>query len=50
MKFYNSFSKDLHAMCERYELTDKGDELWVCTHKLKEKFGIDIHQLNDKFR
>lgn len=50
MKFYNSFSKDLHAMCERYELTDEGDELWVCMHKLKEKFGIDVHQLNDKFR
>lgn len=50
MKFYNSFSKDLHAMCERYELTDEGDELWLCTHKLKEKFGIDIHELNDQFR
>lgn len=50
MEFYNSFSKDLHAMCERYELTDEGDELWVCTHKLKEKFGIDIHELNSKSR
>lgn len=50
MQFYNNFSKDLHAMCERYELTDRGDELWLCTHKLKEKFGIDIHKLNDQFR
>ena len=50
MEFYNNFSKDLHAMCERYELTDREDELWLCTHKLKEKFGIDIHKLNDQFR
>lgn len=50
MQFYNNFSKDLHAMCERYELTDQEDELWLCTHKLKEKFGIDIHKLNDQFR
>ena len=27
MEFYNNFSKDLHAMCERYELTDREDEL-----------------------
>lgn len=50
MQFYNNFSKDLHAMCERYELTDQEDGLWLCTHKLKEKFGIDIHKLNDQFR
>lgn len=50
MQFYNNFSKDLHAMCERYELIDREDELWLCTHKLKEKFGIDIHKLNDQFR
>lgn len=50
MEFYNNFNKDLRALCERYELTDREDELWVCTHKLKEKFGIDIHKLNDQFR
>lgn len=50
MQFYNNFSKDLHAMCEHYELTDREDELWLCTHKLKEKLGIDIHKLNDRFR
>ena len=50
MQFYNAFNKDLHAPCERYERTDRTDELWVCTHKLKEKFGIDIHALNDQIR
>ncbi len=50
MQFYNSFNKDLHALCERYEMTDRTDELWVCTYKLKEKFGIDIHALNDPIR
>lgn len=50
MMFYNSFGKDLRALCKRYELTDREDELWLCTYKLKDKFGIDIHKLNDQFR
>ena len=50
MTFYNSFGKDLRALCERYELTDRADELWLCTYKLKDVFGIDIHKLNDQFR
>ena len=50
MMFYNSFGKDLRALCKRYELTDRADELWLCTYKLKDVFGIDIHKLNDQFR
>ena len=44
-KFHELFGTDLNALCERYELTDNSDELWLCTHKLKED-GIDIEQWN----
>ena len=44
-KFYDCFTPSLDALCERYEMTDKDDDIWLCTHKLKEH-GVDIEQWN----
>lgn len=42
-KFYDIFSKSLDDLMERYEMTTKEEELWLCTYKLKER-GIDIEK------
>lgn len=49
-KFYEAFNPALNALADRYEMTDKGDELWLATYKLKDKLGIDIHEWNDEVR
>ena len=42
-EFQREFDPTLDALCERYEMTDAGDELWLCTHKLKE-IGLDLEE------
>ena len=42
-KVYMSFMPELKALCERYQMTDDGDDLWLCTHKLKE-YGVDLEE------
>lgn len=49
-KFYEEFNPSLNALANRYEMTDKGDEIWLATYKLKDKLGIDIHAWNDEVR
>lgn len=49
-RFYESFNPKLDALCKKYEMTDKGDEIWLATYKLKDKLGIDIHEWNDVVR
>lgn len=49
-KFYEAFNPELDALAERYEMTDKGDEIWLATYKLKDRLGIDIHKWNDEVR
>lgn len=44
-RIHDNFRPALDALCKRYEMTDKGDELWLCTHKLKE-IGVDIEKWN----
>ena len=44
-KFHDSFIPAIKALCERYEMTDKGDEVWLCTKKLQD-YGIDIEKWN----
>lgn len=49
-KFHESFNPTLDALCKKYEMTDKGDEIWLSTYKLKDRLGIDIHEWNDAVR
>ena len=35
-RFRKTFIPTIEALCERYELTDEGDDIWLCMHKLKE--------------
>lgn len=44
-RIHENFRPALDALCDRYEMTDRGDELWLCTHKLKE-IGVDIAEWN----
>lgn len=44
-KVHSVFAPRIKELCDRYEMTDKGDELWLCTYKLKE-YGLDIEELN----
>lgn len=45
-RFYKAFAPKLKDLCTRYEMTDSGDVLWLCTHKLKE-IDIDITEWNN---
>lgn len=42
-RFYNSFNGQVEALAERYQMTDDGDRVWLCLHKLKE-YGIDLEE------
>ena len=42
-RFYTIFRPAINDLCERYEMTDKDDDIWLATHKLKER-GVDIEQ------
>ena len=39
-KFFDGFSDALNALVNRYEM-DISDDVWLCTHKLKE-IGVDV--------
>ena len=42
-RVYNGFSPKLDELCKRYEMYEPGDDVWLCTHKLKE-YGADLEQ------
>ena len=44
-KFHAAFRPSLDGLCERYEMTNKDDELWLCTRKLLD-IGVDIEEWN----
>ena len=44
-QFHDRFVPALEDLCKRYEMHDREDEIWLCTHKLKED-GIDIEEWN----
>ena len=44
-KFHAAFQPSLEELCKRYEMTDKDDELWLCTRKLLD-IGVDIENWN----
>ena len=39
-KFFDGFSDAVNALVNRYEM-DISDDVWLCTHKLKE-IGVDV--------
>lgn len=39
-KFYDNFSRGIEALIRRYEM-EQGDDVWLCTYKLKE-IGCDL--------
>lgn len=40
---YMSFIPGIRALCDRYEMTDNGDDIWLCTKMLKD-YGVDIEE------
>ena len=46
-QIHSIFRPAIDALCDRYEMTEKGDDLWLCTHKLGE-YGIDIAKWNEE--
>lgn len=44
-EFHEYFRPAVLALCNRYEMTDKDDDLWLCTHKLLD-IGVDVAAWN----
>ena len=42
---HDGFMPKIEELCKRYEMTGDGDDIWLCTQKLKE-YGIDIEEWN----
>lgn len=42
---HDGFMPRINALCERYEMSETGDDVWLCTQKLKE-IGVDIEEWN----
>lgn len=40
---FTNFHSRIMAMCDRYEMYEEGDDIWLCTEKLKEK-GIILEE------
>lgn len=40
---FMSLSSRVDELCDKYEMHDEGDNLWLCTRKLKE-LGVDLEQ------
>lgn len=40
-KAFMHFDRSIEDLCRRYEMTETGDDVWLCTQKLKE-IGADI--------
>jgi GTPase SAR1 family protein len=46
MKLHQTFRPALDGLCEKYEMSDPGDDVWLCTKKLKD-IGVDIEKWNE---
>lgn len=42
-KAFMSLARPVEAMCDKYEMHNESDALWLCTQRLKE-IGIDLEQ------
>lgn len=40
---FTLFSPRLDELCDRYEMHDEGDDVWLCTRMLKD-IGVDLEQ------
>lgn len=39
-RFHHAFVKKMKALCERYDMHEAEDKLWLCRHQAKE-YGVD---------
>lgn len=47
--FHHEFGPQILALCDRYEMNEDGDDIWLCTKKLKDYDSrIDIRAWNDE--
>lgn len=42
-RVFFGLTKSIQALCDRYEMHDKDEDIWLCT-KLLERAGIDLEQ------
>lgn len=42
-KMFLDFSVRVDEMCDRYDMQEAGEDVWLCMHKLKE-IGADLEQ------
>lgn len=42
-KVFTGFDPKIEELCKRYEMTDEGDGVWLCTYKLKE-MGVNLEE------
>lgn len=40
---FTGFHPRITELCDRYEMHDEGDDIWLCTQKLKD-MGIDLDE------
>lgn len=40
---FTGFAPKIEELCNRYEMHDEGDDIWLCTYKLKE-IGADLEE------
>lgn len=42
-RVYTGFVPQLNALCDRYEMHEEGDDIYLCTKKLKD-YGVDLEE------
>ena len=47
-RIHDVFRPALDALCARYEMNEPGDDVWLCTKKLKDNVGVDIAEWNER--
>lgn len=48
-QFHHDFSKEFFDMCDRYEMGEEDERIWLCSKKLKDYDPrIDIHAWNEE--
>lgn len=46
-KAFMAFDTRIEELCKRYEMTESGDDVWLCTQMLKE-LGADIEKWSEE--
>lgn len=42
-RVFMGFAPRIKEMCDRYDMHDESDKIWLCLHKLKE-YGVDLEE------